>query len=98
MSYAASRQTAQPSHSPASPLPLNPRSTTAVANLCDQRIALLSRNEMIALIAACQHLWTEEDLTGRLPFADDKLLRRLAYLARQCCRARAGHVAHDLAT
>lgn len=69
-----------------------------VAGLCDQRIAILSRSELIAVISACQHLWTGEDLSSRLPFAEDGLLRRLAYLARQCCRVRAVQGQRDLAT
>lgn len=80
---------------PAPSTAINPR---VIAGLCDRRIAALSRRELIDVISACQHLWTGEDFAGRLPFADDGVLRQLAYLARQCCRVRAAHSQRDLAT
>lgn len=70
----------------------------AVAELGDRRITELSREELIDLVASFQHFWTEEDLTGRLCYADERVLQQLAYLARQCCRSRQNVGRRDLAT
>ena len=57
-----------------------------VAELRDDEIAELCDADMIAAICAAHLPCLNEQSENRLKFYDHRMLQRLVYLARQCCR------------
>jgi hypothetical protein len=58
-----------------------------IAELPDDVIAALTRDELLRLIqAAAVPVLNRAELADRLPFYEHALLVRLAHLARHCCQ------------
>ena len=61
---------------------------SAIAELSEQQIPGLTRDELIRLIQASQLLFPESELGSQLDLCDRPSLERLAHLARRRCRHR----------
>jgi len=62
------------------------RNKAFVAELSNQDISGMTREEMIAVIRAAQLPFLESDSSRRLEFLSDEALQRLVHLSRRCCR------------
>ncbi len=60
---------------------------TAIANLQDHEIVLMSREDLIDLVCLSSLPFLSADVCGRLEFLSDETLSRLGFLVRRCCRS-----------
>ena len=59
---------------------------TAIANLQDHEIGLMSREDLVDVIRLSSLPFLSGDVCRRLEYLSDKTLSRLTFLVRRCCR------------
>ncbi|MFG0334827.1 MAG: hypothetical protein ACF8TS_15840 [Maioricimonas sp. JB049] len=57
-----------------------------IANLSDQHILDMDVDELLRVIDASHHPWRSRQMPAQLERADLATLRRMAFMARLCCR------------
>ncbi|QDU38646.1 hypothetical protein Mal4_29760 [Maioricimonas rarisocia] len=77
---------------PHGPAARNPKAEAApidrdlIANLSDQNILDMEADELLRVINASHHPWRSQQVPGQFERADVATLRRMAFMARLCCR------------